>query len=62
MTTLFISDLHLDPTRPDITAQFLGRLYRHAFGEVETIAFGGHEAEVIFGLAGPGGSRAGSTR
>jgi UDP-2,3-diacylglucosamine hydrolase len=23
MTTLFISDLHLDPTRPDITAQFL---------------------------------------
>ena len=23
MTTLFISDLHLDASRPDITAQFL---------------------------------------
>ena len=26
MTRLFASDLHLDPARPDITAQFLGFL------------------------------------
>lgn len=26
MTTLFVSDLHLDPSRPDITALFLGLL------------------------------------
>ena len=30
MTTLFISDLHLDGTRPDITAQFLDFLDREA--------------------------------
>ena len=30
MTTLFISDLHLDGTRPDITAQFLDFLEREA--------------------------------
>lgn len=30
MTTLFISDLHLDGTRPDITAQFLEFLEREA--------------------------------
>lgn len=30
MTTLFISDLHLDGTRPDITAQFLNFLEREA--------------------------------
>ncbi len=30
MTTLFISDLHLDGTRPDISAQFLGFLEREA--------------------------------
>ena len=30
MTTLFISDLHLDGTRPDISAQFLGFLQREA--------------------------------
>jgi len=30
VTTLFISDLHLDGTRPDITAQFLGFLEREA--------------------------------
>ena len=32
MTTLFISDLHLDGTRPDITAQFLDFLEREARG------------------------------
>lgn len=32
MTTLFISDLHLDGTRPDITAQFLAFLEREARG------------------------------
>ena len=30
MTTLFISDLHLDGARPDITAQFLDFLEREA--------------------------------
>jgi UDP-2,3-diacylglucosamine hydrolase len=30
VTTLFISDLHLDGTRPDISAQFLGFLEREA--------------------------------
>ena len=30
MTTLFISDLHLDGTRPEITAQFLDFLDREA--------------------------------
>ena len=30
MTTLFISDLHLDGARPDITAQFLDFLDREA--------------------------------
>ena len=30
MTTLFISDLHLDGTRPDITDQFLDFLRREA--------------------------------
>lgn len=30
MTTLFISDLHLDGTRPDITAQFIDFLEREA--------------------------------
>ena len=30
MTTLFISDLHLDGTRPDISAQFLDFLQREA--------------------------------
>ena len=30
MTTLFISDLHLDGTRPDISAQFLEFLEREA--------------------------------
>lgn len=30
MTTLFISDLHLDPTRPDITSQFLDFLHEEA--------------------------------
>ena len=30
MTTLFISDLHLDPARPDITAQFLEFLQTEA--------------------------------
>lgn len=32
MTTLFISDLHLDGTRPDISAQFLDFLEREARG------------------------------
>jgi UDP-2,3-diacylglucosamine hydrolase len=32
VTTLFISDLHLDGTRPDITAQFLDFLEREARG------------------------------
>lgn len=32
MTTLFISDLHLDASRPDITAQFLSFLTREATG------------------------------
>lgn len=39
MTTLFVSDLHLDPSRPDITALFLRLL------ETE-----GHHAEAIYVL------------
>ena len=34
MTTLFISDLHLDSSRPDITAQFLEFLATDARGAV----------------------------
>ncbi len=30
MTTLFVSDLHLDPTRPEVTDQFLGFLATEA--------------------------------
>ncbi len=32
MTTLFISDLHLEESRPDITGAFLGFLKTHAMG------------------------------
>ncbi len=32
MTTLFISDLHLEESRPDITGAFLGFLKTHALG------------------------------
>jgi mannosyl-3-phosphoglycerate phosphatase len=33
--------------RRDVAAQFLSRLYRRAFGEVETIAFGDLDGEVV---------------